>query len=160
MEKMKAAKPNLKITKEQINRKFLNLQTTYKRIKNRNKESGRNSTSWEFYDDFDEIYGTRHSINPPSSNLISSLEDLIEDSIEEPIEETSQSRNSPEPVPKKKKKDNQNEILRHLQEESEREQKRHEEIIAIEQKKMEIEEKRIEAMLQLKDVLEKTISKQ
>lgn len=73
LDKMKTDAPDLSATRDQLQRKFLNMYATYKRIKKRNNSTGRDATTWEFFNDFDEIYGTRHSISPPSQNLQSSL---------------------------------------------------------------------------------------
>ena len=37
----------------------------YKRIKVRNNKTGRNATSWEFYNIFDQVYGKKLSSNHP-----------------------------------------------------------------------------------------------
>ena len=44
-EKVKEEIPSLKYSKEQITRKYLNLLTTYRRIKNRSIESGKTATT-------------------------------------------------------------------------------------------------------------------
>ena len=46
---------------------------TYKIIKNRNNDSGRNAICWEHFDDFEQIYGTKHAVNPTLQNLQASL---------------------------------------------------------------------------------------
>lgn len=63
LEKIKDEIPNLKYTREQINRKYLNLLTTYRRIKNRSIETGKIVTSWEYFDDFDDAFGDRYAIS-------------------------------------------------------------------------------------------------
>ncbi|XP_075161210.1 uncharacterized protein LOC142234031 [Haematobia irritans] len=132
------------------------MQTTYKRIKKRNKETGRNATKWEFFDDFDQVYGTRHSIDPPVGNLIASLDQPQtsgngEDFLDEYL--SLNESNEGEPQPKKKKRSN--EILQYLENEALNEQKRHEELMAMEERKLLMEQQRINTMSQLKDVLER-----
>lgn len=151
--KMKEKYPNFSQTKEQITRKFLNLRTTYKRIKARNKESGRSAVAWHFYEDFDGIYGSRHSISPPEANLFSSLDKSGNSDNSQQCDDSQDSEESP--PPKKKKS---NEVVEYLAEESKKEQKRHDEILAMEERKLQVEERRINAMLELKEVLEKTIA--
>ncbi|TMW53910.1 hypothetical protein DOY81_000967 [Sarcophaga bullata] len=71
-EKVKEEIPGLKYSKEQISRKYLNLLTTYKRIKNRSIKSGKITTTWEYFDEFDDAFGDRYPINTsthPSPNL-------------------------------------------------------------------------------------------
>lgn len=161
LQKIKEQKPDFNLTKEQTNRKFINMQTSYKRIKKRNKDSGRNATTWEFFEDFDEVYGTRHSIDPPVANLISSLDETQasangEDSLDQCV--SSHDSNGGEPQPKRKKRGNRNEILEYLENEAVKEQKRHEELMAMEERKLLMEQQRIDTMSQLKDVLERTIA--
>lgn len=74
VDEVKKVNKDLKIDRNIAQRKFSNLLITYKRIKKRNNTSGRESTSWLHYEDFDEVYGTRHSINLPTQNLQSSVE--------------------------------------------------------------------------------------
>lgn len=154
VEKIKEQKPDFTLNKDQVNRKFLNFLTTYKRIKSRNKESGRNATTWEFYEDFDEIYGIRHSVVPPAVNLISSIEPT---GTPEPSPEPTECTAEEVEPPSKKTRGSQNEILEYIKKESEKEQKRHEELMAMEERKLQVEEKRVSTMLQLKEVLERTI---
>lgn len=71
-EKVKEEIPSLQYSKEQITRKYLNLLTTYRRIKNRSVESGKTATTWEYFDEFDDAFGDRYPISisaHPSPNL-------------------------------------------------------------------------------------------
>ncbi|XP_054729200.1 uncharacterized protein LOC129253190 [Anastrepha obliqua] len=153
--KIKEKYPSFNLTKEQITRKFLNLRTTYKRIKARNKESGRDATSWTFFDDFDEIYGGRHSINPPVENLVSSIDENVGNACT-PSDDM-QSSGDDSPICRIKRRRTNTDILQYLEDESGKEQKRHEENLAIEERKLLIEERRINAMMELKEVLEKAM---
>ncbi|XP_049303113.1 uncharacterized protein LOC125776197 [Bactrocera dorsalis] len=74
LDNIKTEAPDLTATKEQLQRKFLNMLATYKRIKKRNRSTGRDATTWDFFNDFDEVYGNRHSVDPPSENLQNSLD--------------------------------------------------------------------------------------
>ncbi|XP_037808214.1 uncharacterized protein LOC119601369 [Lucilia sericata] len=65
LSKIKETQPDFKMTKDQINRKFLNLMTTYRRIKDRGSKTGRNATSWEYFKMFDEVYGKGYCGKPP-----------------------------------------------------------------------------------------------
>ncbi|KNC33548.1 hypothetical protein FF38_03850 [Lucilia cuprina] len=65
LSKIKETQPDFKMTKDQISRKFLNLMTTYRRIKDRSSKTGRNASSWEFFKMFDEVYGKRYCGKPP-----------------------------------------------------------------------------------------------
>lgn len=46
-----------------IDRKIRNMKSTYKRIKNNKKKTGRGREDWEFYTDIDEIFNTDKSVN-------------------------------------------------------------------------------------------------
>jgi len=46
-----------------IDRKIRNMKSTYKRIKNNKKKTGRGREDWEFYNDVDEIFNTDKSVN-------------------------------------------------------------------------------------------------
>jgi len=46
---------------------------TYKRVKHRNKQSGQNRTNWEYFEIFDNVYGSSHVLAPPDEILYSSL---------------------------------------------------------------------------------------
>ncbi|XP_018793504.1 PREDICTED: uncharacterized protein LOC108971710 [Bactrocera latifrons] len=76
--KMKLVNTDVPQSKDLMQRKFLNLFATYKRIKKRNGQTGREATSWEFFEEFDEVYGRRHSIQPPAKNLQGSIVDSAE----------------------------------------------------------------------------------
>lgn len=52
---------------EQCGIKFRNLKNTYKRIKDNNKQTGRGTISWPFYDRFDKIFGKSPDVNPIST---------------------------------------------------------------------------------------------
>ncbi|XP_054736222.1 uncharacterized protein LOC129243112 [Anastrepha obliqua] len=66
--KVKNVNPNIRLDSTTAQRKCLNLLVTYKRIKKRNNSSGKEATSWRYFEDFDEVYGTRHSMTPPTAN--------------------------------------------------------------------------------------------
>lgn len=61
------------VTEEILDRKFRNLKKTYKSIKDNNKktQTGRGRITWEFYEEFDEIFFDDRTINfgPTLSSL-------------------------------------------------------------------------------------------
>ncbi|XP_055373524.1 transcription factor mef2A-like [Condylostylus longicornis] len=72
--KVKEKDPTFSFSKNESIVKFSNCFTTYKRIKKRFGETGKSSTSWEFFDQFDEVYGDSFSINPNENLFLSSNE--------------------------------------------------------------------------------------
>ncbi|XP_054734726.1 uncharacterized protein LOC129242191 [Anastrepha obliqua] len=52
---VKNVNPNIRLDSTTAQRKFLNLLVTYKRIKKTNNSSGREATSWRYFEDFDEV---------------------------------------------------------------------------------------------------------
>ncbi|XP_039968573.1 uncharacterized protein LOC126764193 [Bactrocera neohumeralis] len=64
-------------SRDEITRKFLNFMVTYKRIKKRNNTSGEAATHWEFYEEMDDVYGTRSDVAVPQETLDSSLYDIL-----------------------------------------------------------------------------------
>lgn len=159
LDKMKTDAPDLSATRDQLQRKFLNMYATYKRIKKRNNSTGRDATTWEFFNDFDEIYGTRHSISPPSQNLQSSLNISSSKSVQDDGEyqrspdenhnsETDSdgdaTRNEYENnanTPNKKRKIPASELLEFFKKEVCEEKIRHNEAIAVEKERLQIERK-------------------
>ncbi|XP_039968195.1 uncharacterized protein LOC120779920 [Bactrocera tryoni] len=59
LENMRFINLEVSQTKEFMQRKFLNLFATYKRIKKRNDATGRGVTTWEYFKDFDKVFGLR-----------------------------------------------------------------------------------------------------
>ncbi|XP_065370935.1 uncharacterized protein LOC135963089 [Calliphora vicina] len=86
-------------SRDDITRKFLNFCVTYKRIKRHNNTSGEAATTWEFFEEMDEVYGSRSDIAVPASTLESSLYDILSDTQVDPPEMVM----STEPATKKKK---------------------------------------------------------
>lgn len=129
-EEIKKVNKDLKIDGQIAQRKFSNLLVTYKRIKKRNNSSGREATSWLHFEDFDEVYGTRHSINVPIENLQNSLElpssPLLERNDSEPP-------NSPPTSSRRttqSRRNANNELMHFLEDEAMKEQARHDEVLA------------------------------
>ncbi|XP_039968046.1 uncharacterized protein LOC120779736 [Bactrocera tryoni] len=171
LDKIKTEAPDLTATKEQLQRKFLNMLATYKRIKKRNRSTGRDATTWDFFNDFDEVYGNRHSVDPPSENLQNSL-DLPSCSTAEHIranemcredndvvESVSDVRGNQQNFAKKKRTVSGNETLEFLKKESEEEKLRHREVMTFEREKLEFEKEKAKIMLGLKEVLDKFLQK-
>nr|XP_014093722.1 uncharacterized protein LOC106619917 [Bactrocera oleae] len=147
LESMKAVNPEIKDSKEAIQRKFLNMLASYKRIKKRNKSTGRDATSWEYFEEFNAVYGSRHSIEPPLENLLSSLGS--------PTCEDSDCGDSDSYLgsASKRSKKSQNETLTFLKAESSQEQKRHDELVQLEREKLEIEKEKISVLSALREIL-------
>lgn len=164
LEEIKKVDFSFPFSKEEITRKFLNISITYKRIKKRNKESGRDVTCWDFFDMMDEVYGTRHSLDPPREYLIDSLETPDRDiqteddlprfdsqisSPSTPSPSTSNRRNKRRKVTQEK----ENEILIFLQEEAKKDDQRHKELMEAEKQRLQIETERNEELRDLKNIL-------
>ncbi|XP_054091720.1 uncharacterized protein LOC128923486 [Zeugodacus cucurbitae] len=153
VDNMRLINPEVSQTKEFMQRKFLNLFATYKRIKKRNDATGRGATTWEYFKDFDSVFGNRHSIEPPIRNLQSSLQSLVESGVSE--EERCAEESEAEGVSRKKRpKTIASETLDFFKEEARKEQIRHEETMLIEKEKLLVDKERIKAMLDLRQVLE------
>ncbi|XP_054744187.1 uncharacterized protein LOC129248596 [Anastrepha obliqua] len=159
VEEIKKVNNDLKIDGQIARRKFSNLLVTYKRIKKRNNSSGREATSWLHFEDFDEVYGTRHSINVPIENLQSSLglpsSPLLERNNNEPP-------NSPPTSSRRatqSRKNANNELLHFLEDEAMKEQARHDEVLAVEKEKLALEEERLKTLLDIKSILSQCLQK-
>lgn len=130
--------------------------TTYKRIKKRNKESGRDATTWEYFEIFDKAYGGRHSVSPPQNLLCSSSSFGTQKdenvSVAQEIESAEDESVFKTPT-KRKRTTKDDELLVFLQKEAEKDDLKHQELIAIEKEKMEIEKRRLELIKSLQDSL-------
>ncbi|XP_036347242.1 uncharacterized protein LOC118756595 [Rhagoletis pomonella] len=69
LREMKDVAPELPFSRDDVTRKFLNFMVTYKRIKKRNNTSGEAATPWEFFELFDNVYGSRVDITVPEEIL-------------------------------------------------------------------------------------------
>ncbi|KAK1159908.1 hypothetical protein AOXY_G21355, partial [Acipenser oxyrinchus oxyrinchus] len=79
--------------------KWKNLLSTYRKNKDRMKSSGNQAVHWEFFQDMDEVLGTKASNNPSNNLLVSSL--LTGDSEDDPpIQPASLSTSSAAPEKK------------------------------------------------------------
>ncbi|XP_036320400.1 uncharacterized protein LOC118734829 [Rhagoletis pomonella] len=159
VEEVKKINRDINIDRHIAQRKFLNMLVSYKRIKKRNNSSGREATSWLYFEDFDEVYGTRHSINPPPQNLQASLElpsspPLDEGNVEPPNSPPTSSRRAPHP-----RRNPNSEILKFFEEQAIKEQTRHDEAMAVEREKLSLEKERIQALLELKSILNRCLQK-
>lgn len=151
-------------SKEELKRKFLNLVITYKRIKARNGKSGRSSTCWEYFEQFDAHYGCKHAIATPREDLISSLDEtsinvgpsmesleVDEGNIE--VDEVNVQAGSSSRT--KRRRTESNDILEFLKEESKKDAERHNELVSIERERLKIEMERVQELRGLKDLLQK-----
>ncbi|XP_053968163.1 uncharacterized protein LOC128869617 [Anastrepha ludens] len=175
LDKMKTDAPDLSATRDQLERKFLNMYATYKRIKKR--KSGRDATTLEFFNDFDEIYGTRHSISPPFQNLQSSLNISSSKSVQDdgeyqrsPDENHNSETDSDGDATRNKYENNANtpntkrkipasELLEFFKKEAREEKIRHDEAMALEKERLQIEREKVSRMMELREVLDKFVNK-
>ncbi|XP_050338208.1 uncharacterized protein LOC126765339 [Bactrocera neohumeralis] len=158
--KMSMVNADVPKSKDLMQRKFLNLFATYKRIKRRNEQTGREATSWEFFEEFDDVYGRRHSIQPPAKNLQGSLMDsaeVCEGSGDDNTDYSSESQLVNER--RKRPKTAANEALEFLKNEALKEQTRHEEVLQFEKEKLNFEKEKINVMMKLRETLEKLTEK-
>ena len=118
--------PDLQMTREDVAKKFQNMYISYKKIKNRNIATGRNTTCWEHYDDFEQIYGTKHPVDPLETENI----DYKCANMEE------------------------NEILKFLKKDADKENRRHEEMMTLEREKLKVVKAQVEALIDHKSLLE------
>lgn len=137
-----------------ITRKFLNFCVTYKRIKKRNNTSGEAATTWEFFEEMDEVYGSRADVSVPASSLESSLYDILTetDTQGDPPEVVML---SPEPAAKKKKC----EILEFLKQQAVDDKESIQNLIKIEEKKLDVEKQKLEEMRSLRILLSEGMNK-
>ncbi|XP_055373444.1 uncharacterized protein LOC129606863 [Condylostylus longicornis] len=79
LEKILEKDPSFSFSKNDMIVKYTNCYTTYKRIKKRYRETGKGSTTWEFFDEFDEVFGRTVSADPFSENLFLSMDEISND---------------------------------------------------------------------------------
>lgn len=153
---IKKAKPDFIYNRDEITKKFLNLMVTYKRIKKRMSESGREATTWEYFESFDQIYGTKHFMNPPTELLASSSQLVQEVSENEDDPSSVSDQPSSTPKQRKEKKDDVTSILKAQEKEDER---RHQELIAVERDRVQAERERTEVLKDIKNLLQEILQK-
>lgn len=125
---------------------------SYKRIKQRNTETGQGRTTWEYFDELDEIYGSRHAVAPPSNMLLSTFgaenaEETVAD-LDMEASSSMQNRNAAQPARKRRAAPNtENEILKFLKEQEEEEKIRFNNLL-------EAERDRIEVLKDIKNTLQ------
>lgn len=125
---------------EEAKKKFNNLMTTYKRIKKRNSETGKGRTYWPYFEAFDVVFGTKHFVAPPAGIILDSLSSETYESsnvIEQDVADQS---------PAKKTKTNLRDVLDFLKEMEANEENRHQEQMALENQKLDIEFKKLEIL--------------
>ena len=149
MREIKEVDDSFPFSRDDITRKFLNFCVTYKRIKKRNNSSGEAATTWEFFEEMDEVYGSRFDVPVPSSILESSFTDTQVD----PPEIVMPSPEEPSP------KKNKCEILEYLKEQARIDREYIQNLIAIEEKKLKLEERKLEEMRRLRILLSEAITK-
>ncbi|XP_050339034.1 uncharacterized protein LOC126765352 [Bactrocera neohumeralis] len=155
LSEIKNVNPHIRLDSTTAQRKFLNLLVTYKRIKKINNSSGREATSWRYFEDFDEVYGTRHSITPPIANLQASL-DLVPSTSPTSSSEVNGSPDSPPTSSQRAthpRATSNKDILKFFEAEAVKEEARHNEVMAMEREKLSLEKERIKALLDMKSVL-------
>ncbi|KAF5302052.1 hypothetical protein FQR65_LT19135 [Abscondita terminalis] len=58
------SKESYSLTSEQVENKFKNLKKTYKKIIDNNKQTGRGTISWPYFDLMDAIFGSKPEVTP------------------------------------------------------------------------------------------------
>lgn len=100
--------------------KWRNLKATYKKTLDHNKATGNNRVTWEFFDDFHEIYFKCPDINPVATASSSGAQTKVTDNSQNLSEPTSE-ENVASPKQKKRKVENEKvEFLRELDQNKER----------------------------------------
>lgn len=162
IDKMKRVKPELAISPLEARKKFSNLLISYKRIKKRKEKSGRGAIYWQYFEEFDAVYGTRHNIIPPrgltfdssSANRYEEENDMVEE-VDVSVLDTSnevvprRSRKAPD----KRKNDDISELLKYLKEEEAKDSHRHEELMKLEREKNELEKEKINCLKELIEIM-------
>lgn len=69
LREIKDVDSSFRFSREEINKSFLNLMGTYKRIKKRNHTSDKAATNWEFFNEMDEVLGCRSNIDVPQGMI-------------------------------------------------------------------------------------------
>lgn len=170
---LKATFPSITHNKDTIQRKFINLLTTYKRIKARNATSGNARSWWDFFEDFDEVYGTRHSVDVPEENLLSSLDvppspQSNSSTTDSPVtfegftNEASSSQalfSTPKPAKRKRRQDETESTIDFLKEEAKKDDTRFSELLKIENERLEIEKQKLTEMKELKNIMKQLLPK-
>ncbi|XP_073832416.1 uncharacterized protein isoform X2 [Musca autumnalis] len=77
MAEIKSSDPKFPFCMEEVKKCFNNLLTTYRRTKQRHKESGEVKSSWEFFDEMDEVLGS--GSNTPCHRFENGEETIGED---------------------------------------------------------------------------------
>lgn len=87
-------------TKTQIKDKWTNMRKHYIRVKDHNKQTGAKHKTYRYYDEMDELYGSKPNVNPVA--IVSNMRKSIEDqNISSPQEDCTIDDNQP---PQKKTK--------------------------------------------------------
>ncbi|XP_039953243.1 uncharacterized protein LOC120770127 [Bactrocera tryoni] len=145
LREIKGVDAEFPFSRDDITRKFMNFMVTYKRIKRRNKTSGEAAATWEFFDQMDEIYGTRTDIVVPEELLDSSLSDILS-GINDHIADDANSDTDKEPPRKRARCD----VLDFLRAESQEDKKLLKEFLECEKGKLKVEREKVEEMKKLR----------
>ncbi|XP_054729341.1 uncharacterized protein LOC129238335 [Anastrepha obliqua] len=117
LREIKDVESSFPFSRDDITRCFLNIMGTYKRIKKRNNTSGEASSNWEYFDEIDEVFGSRSSINVPLEMTDYSLEEItINPTIYSPVSLTTEEDLTPTTSRKRKR----NDVIEFLEKESEK----------------------------------------
>lgn len=142
LDDIKKTDPEFPFSRDEISRKFNNLLLTYKRIKHRNNESGQEATRWEFFDNFDSVYGTKHFVTPPANIQASSLDTYNVNEVEQ---STDEDENCTLSTPQhKRRRQNQNsektlsEVLQFMKTQEANEERRHQEQIEVDKERIDV----------------------
>lgn len=66
---------NTNVNAEECDNKFRNLMKTYKANKKKQCSTGEQQITWDFFEDFDKVYGCKAAITPPHGMLHDTLTD-------------------------------------------------------------------------------------
>ncbi|XP_036332285.1 uncharacterized protein LOC118743625 [Rhagoletis pomonella] len=149
LREIKEVDSDFPFSRDDITRKFLNFTVTYKRIKKRNNTSGEAATTWEFFDEMDEVYCCRSDVVVPEGNLECSLIEILSGTNENSEYEKEPDTSSPEPKAKKMK----NEVLEFLQKEADSDKETLKNFMDLEERKLEVEKEKLEEMRNLRFLL-------
>ncbi|XP_018783192.1 PREDICTED: uncharacterized protein LOC108965321 [Bactrocera latifrons] len=145
---------------DEIMRCYTNLLGTYKRIKRRSATSGKAATNWEFFEEMDDVYGTRCSVVAP--------ENMVRRSLEPTGNENSSSSPSPCPSPSassevthtiRTRKRKRNEVISFLTSESEKQEKLFEALVATEKEKVKIEKEKLMELKSIRKLYERILER-
>lgn len=138
-------------SRDDIYRKYSNFMVTYNRIKKRSKTSGEISTTWEFYDKLDEIYGCRNDIEITECNLDTTCSYFTEDFGKPCMSQIKPNHHKDSSPPPEKR--NRIDIMELLSKEGQADRKLLQDLLSCEKEKLRVEKKKIEEIKKLREAV-------